>query len=102
MIRQRFRLLALVLACGALFVSLPAGGQEGKEGVKSLSYRISWPGGARARKDPLRDCEILHERCRGNEVVAQVGRILLRGLNDRRQARGVQARLSGDAVTAGL
>jgi hypothetical protein len=49
MIHQRLRLLVPVLACGALIVSLPAGGQEGKKGAESLSHRIVWPGGARAR-----------------------------------------------------
>jgi hypothetical protein len=102
MIHQRIRLLVPVLACGALIVSLPAGGQEGKKGVESLSHRIVWPGGARARKDLTRAFEIVHERCRGDEIVAQVGWILIGGLNRQRQARGVQARLGGDAVTAGL
>jgi hypothetical protein len=101
MINQHIRLLVPVLACGALTVSLPAGGQEGKKGVETLSYRILWPGGADALKDPARDFETLHQRCRGDEVVVQVGRILISGLNRRRQARGVEARLSRSAVTAG-
>src|SRR5262249_38200134 len=101
MFNQRVRLSVLALACGALFVSLPAGGQEGKKGVESLSYRIVWPGGDRTLKDPMRDLEILHQRCRWDEVVAQVGRILISRLNPTRQAGGGEAQRSRAAVTAG-
>jgi hypothetical protein len=101
MINQRVRLLVLGLACAALSVRLPARGQEGEKAVESLSYRIVWPGGDHTSKDPTRDLEILHQRCRGDEIVAQVGRILITRLNRRGQARGVEARLSKAVVTAG-